>query len=754
EKLEFERLAGRYDYPIDPNDKYDVSIPALGQSGRGEEQASYYERLARVQSGVNTYWLSEPVRTAFSQTHSVTISGGEKSLLFSAGVNYKSIQGVMKGSGRDTYGGNIKLVYKGVEGLNIQNNIMISGTNAADGSWGKFSDFINANPYYTKTNADGTIPKYLDRNGDNIVAVNPLYNALLNTRHDDKIFSVTNNTAIDWTITQDLLMRANLSLKHNSNNQVDFMDPSHSKFDNDPYNKKGTYQNTNISGWSYNANVSLNYLKSVEKHNFTFIGRYNIEETNNTNEAYIAEGFPEGAVGYPSYAFSYQQNQRPLYTEKMTRALGVVGAFNYNYNYRYLLDLNYNMDGSTSFGKNKRYQSFWSVGAGWNVHRETFAKDWEWLSELKLRGTIGTNGTQAVNVITSSVYSFYVGSNAFGQSAYLSAMGNLDLRWQIVEKKGAGLDAGFLKNHLRINFDVFENTTDPQVIVLDQRLSTGVKNFPLNLGFMKTKGYEFKIFYNLVNKDDLSVSLRLTGGHTKSTYGGFADALNGLNAAYQQGENSQVSLFSLQHYLDGNSPSDLWAVRSAGIDPATGREVFLTKDGIPTYIYNPDDRVVIANTRPDIEGIFGFTVRYKKLMVNANLRYSEGAYSYNTALFNKVENISANEVVYNQDKRALYERWRKAGDVTEFKKIQIGITDEDRTPVSSRFIQKNNYIKGESAKATWNFTGDKWLEAVKLKDFSLSVSMQDFFSLNSTKLERGTDYPFQRSVVLNLSARF
>jgi hypothetical protein len=163
---------------------------------------------------------------------------------------------------------------------------------------------------------------------------------------------------------------------------------------------------------------------------------------------------------------------------------------------------------------------------------------------------------------------------------------------------------------------------------------------------------------------------------------------------------------------------------------------------------------VIANTRPDMEGIFGFTVRYKKLMLNANIRYYLGAYEYNRALFNKVENISFAEVVYNQDKRALYERWQKAGDVTEFKKIQIGISDTDRTPVSSRFIQKNDYIKGESAKLTWNFTGEKWLETVKLKDFSLSLSMLDFFSLNSTKLERGTEYPFQRSVVMNLSARF
>jgi hypothetical protein len=667
----------------------------------------------------------------------------------------------MKGSERNTYGGNIKLVYRGVEGLNIQNNTFLTGTNAADGSWGSFSDFANANPYYTKRNEDGTIPKYLDRatgtsNGKTttIIATNPLYNSTLNTRHDTRIFNITNNTSLDWTISPDLLLRANLSLKRNTINKVDFMDPSHSMFDNTSYDRKGTYESGYTSYWYYNANASLNYTKSVNKNNFTFIGRYNIEESNSTYESFTAVGFPEGAVGYPSYSFSYQPDARPNYITRIARSLGVIGAFNYNYNYRYLLDLNYNLDGSTNFGRNKRFQSFWSVGAGWNVHREAFAKDWEWLSELKLRGTYGSNGNQDVSVVTNSVYSYYVGNNPFGQSAYLSQVGNPNLQWQVVEKLSAGLDAAFLDNNLKFNIDVFSHNTDPQIVILDQRPSTGVSSYPLNLGNLTTKGYEFKLFYNIINKveDNLLVSVRFTGGHNEATYSGFAESLKGLNDAYKAEDGSNYSLSSLNHYEDGRSPFDLWAVRSLGIDPATGREVFLTKDGEPTFVYNPDDRVVIANSRPDLEGIFGFTVRYKKLMLNANIRYYTGAYTYNSALFNKVENITSEQIVYNQDRRALYDRWKKAGDISEFRAITMSTTE--RTPTSSRFIQKNNYLRGESAKLTWNFTGDKWLDKFQLQDFSVSLSMEDFFNLNSIKIERGIDYPFQRAVVMNISARF
>jgi TonB-linked SusC/RagA family outer membrane protein len=753
EKLEFERLAGRYNFGNSANSNYDVSTPSLGTGGTGALQASYYERLARVKSGVDTYWLSEPVRNAFTQAHSVTIAGGEKTLLFSVGLNYKANPGVMKGSQRDTYGGNVKLVYRGVAGLNIQNNTFLTGTNAESGSWGSFADFVNANPYYTKRNADGSIPKYLDQNGSQTIAINPLYNASLNTRHDEKLFNVTNNTSLDWSITDDLLLRANLSLKRNTTNQVDIEDPANSKFDNTPYNEKGSYQSAYISYWYYNANATLNYLKSVQKNNFTFIGRYNIEESNDTRETFTVVGFPEGAVIYPSNAFSYEPGKRAFYATKIGRKVGFVGAFNYNYDFRYLLDLNYNLDGSSNFGRNKRFQSFYSVGAGWNIHRESFAKNWG-LGELKLRGNYGINGNQDVNVSANSIYSYSVGNSPFGQSAYLMRVGNKDLRWQVVGKLSAGLDVGALNDNLKVNLDVYNHKADPQIVILDQRPSTGVENFPLNLGYLTTKGYEFKIYYNLINrpKDNLLVSLRLTGAHKTSTYGGFANSLEGLNDAYKKQDGVNYSLNSLNKYVDGHSPQDLWAVRSKGIDPATGREVFLTKDGEPTFVYNPDDRVVIANTSPDLEGIFGFTVRYKKLMLNANIRYYTGASTYNQVLFNKVENITGQAIIYNQDKRALYDRWKKEGDISQFRAITM--FDTERTPVSSRFIQKNDYLKGESAKLTWNFTGDKWLKKFKLQDFSASVSMNDFFYLSSIKVERGIDYPFQRAVIMNISARF
>jgi hypothetical protein len=563
---------------------------------------------------------------------------------------------------------------------------------------------------------------------------------------------MTNNTSLDWKISNSWHLKGNLSLSNVNTSNVSFLSPQHSSFDNTPYERKGKYSSGTIAYWSYRANVSVNYLKAIGEHNVTMQGRAAIDESTNRSETLVAVGFPAGSVGSPSNAFSYEPYQRPSYSERISRNVSFIGAFNYNYAYRYLLDLNYNMEGSTSFGRNKKYQPFWAVGAGWNVQREPFAAAWTWLSELKLRSTYGTNGNQNVSVVTNSIYSYYVGSNVFGQSAYLSRVGNPDLEWQVVRKLAAGVDLGVIGNRLKVTFDVYQSYTSPLVVVLDQRPSTGVANYPLNMGFLETKGYEFKVYYNLINdmENDALVNLRVTGAYNRSVYGGFEDALSDLNEAYKKEENSNLSLSSLQYYEDGRSPSDIWAVPSLGIDPATGREIFLTKSGEQTYLYNANDRIPLVNSRPTLEGVMGTTVRYKKLSLNLNLRYRVGAYAYNSALFNKVENISKSAIIYNQDKRALYDRWKQPGDVVEFKKIGL----QEVTPVSSRFIQKDSYLRGESVKLTWNFTGDRWLSALLLQDFSLSLSMNDFFNLNSIMIERGIEYPFQQALVMNIAAKF
>ena len=204
-----------------------------------------------------------------------------------------------------------------------------------------------------------------------------------------------------------------------------------------------------------------------------------------------------------------------------------------------------------------------------------------------------------------------------------------------------------------------------------------------------------------------------------------------------------------QRYYDGADPDDIWAVKSVGIDPSNGKELFYAKDGSYTYDFSYDEEVICGNTRPDVEGILGTSLNWKGFSVNLNFRYQMGADVFNEALYSKVENISRSDLNKNQDRRALYERWQKEGDVVRFKDIASAET----TPMSSRFVQRENVLSLESIYVGYEFY-DGWIKKLGLSSLKLQWSMRDVFRASTIRSERGISYPFARSMEAGISFNF
>jgi TonB-linked SusC/RagA family outer membrane protein len=761
EKLAFEVIAGRYG---DLNNWI----------ANSDRIATFNSRLENIRQGVDTYWLKVPLRTGLSQDHSLNIDGGEGNMLYQVGISFKNVEGVMKGSSRQTFGGNVKLQYRKNNKLNVTNSLSLMSTNADQDSFAQegFASFVNANPYFRMINEDGTIPKYLDHvtggltydeNGQYKYEArdfaNPYYNALLDSRTAGKDFLLRNNTFLTWYILPRLQWTNTLSLGLTRVNSVTVKDPRHTSFEGVDYTQQGTYQSKNSREWSYKLISRISYNASIKDvHNLGIIGYASANSLQSSGDGYSANGFPKGVPVIPSYAYGYVEGSRPIYSESETREVNFLASFTYNYKLRYLFDFNLSHDGSTAFGQNNKFQTFWSAGLGWNVDKENFAKDWTWLDYLKIRGSYGINGNQNVSNISTNVYSYYPGNDIFGAAAYLSQFANPNLRWQVVAKSSAGFDLTTHKNRFNLTFDVYKTKTDPQIVSIGPKPSTGVSSYPVNLGYLEIQGLEFMASYQLIRdtRRDINLTLRASGASNRSTYGGFAESLNNLNESYknQTGIDPKLTPNSLIQYRDGNSKDDLWAVRSLGIDPATGREIFLDRFGSPTFDYSPDDRVVIANRNPDLEGVLGFSLTVKNLTANFNFRYSFGGYDFNSDLHNRVENINSTTVAYNQDRRALYDRWAQPGDIARFKGIQIITSGNSQTPISSRFIQRNNFFTGESAMLSYSFRDENWLKSIGMNYLTLNLSYIDMFYLSTMKRERATNYPFARQVTFGISAQF
>ena len=202
-------------------------------------------------------------------------------------------------------------------------------------------------------------------------------------------------------------------------------------------------------------------------------------------------------------------------------------------------------------------------------------------------------------------------------------------------------------------------------------------------------------------------------------------------------------------YSDGADPNDIWAVRSLGIDPSNGKELFLDKDGNFTHDFSYDDEVICGNTRPDLEGVIGTSLAWSGLSLSLNFRYQLGADLFNTALYQKVENIRASDMSKNQDRRAFYDRWQQPGDVAPFKNVASVL----ESPISSRFVQRENLLVLESLNIGYEFI-DGWIRRVGLSSLKLQLSARDLFRASSVRAERGIAYPFARDVQAGLTINF
>nr|WP_199079739.1 SusC/RagA family TonB-linked outer membrane protein [Pedobacter sp. ASV19] len=740
EKLQFEQLAGRY-HATDPNRQ-----PLLDQV--------YDSRLKEVLKGVNTYWLSQPLQTGFSHRHSINVSGGDNQVRYDLGGSLRKNSATMIGSGRDDWGANLGLSYRsGI--FVVSNRAYISGAQTADSPYGSFSSWVQTNPYYRILDpsqkylevapSPSTSDLGLDPSGNEMIP-NPFYNAALKSFSKSSSLNLQNNFQATADFSTAFRFQINAQISKSVNESTIFTSPLDTQFDgtDDPL-LKGTYAYSKSGGLSYTLNAGFTYAKVLkERHSITANLRAEASENNQSINGYNATGFPAASNGNPAFAYGFTNGSRPNAANSRTRRTSLVTAINYSFDRRYNIDLNFNLDGSTAFGLNKRFAPYYSAGISWNIMNEKFMKEFTWINNLRLRGNWGLTGNQSFNNVSESVYNYYSAINSFGQGVYLSALGAENLEWQKTAQTSLGLDAAFMNNRLNFYLNAYQKITDPLVVAITLPSSTGLNNYPYNAGRSTVKGMELNLRFSPIYKPGNVVwTLGVTGSTTSQVYSNFDNKLSTLN---NQLKNSN----SLTRYRDGYSAYDMWAVPSLGIDPTTGKEVFLKANGQQTFIYDPADQVVVGSSRPKAEGVFSSNLFYKGLNLGISIRYVWEKKQFNTALYNKVENISDISLRYNQDKRALYDRWKNPGDVTEFK----GIAIYNSSPMSSRFIQSENSFSGESINIGYEFRDRKWLAKAALSALSINAYSNDLFYLSNITRERGIDYPYAKSVSMSIRASF
>lgn len=736
EKLQYEKLAGYYG-----------SLDANGNIIDEYYQNLYNQRMLRTKQGIDSYWLNEPLQTGFTQSHNIFAEGGDAAFRYGIGMTYTQTQGVMKNSNRDVLNGNVQLTYR-IDKFAFTNQTNITNTDVENPTV-SFSDFARTNPFYDKYNEYGEIEQVIEEikspTGGTQYITNPLWD--LNQKSYDKNnqLSFTNNFQIEYRPLPELRIRGKLGIIVGRSNSKQFDSPEMSKYLTTDQLKRGSYSESNTKSSSYDGSLDISYGKTFGKHTVNAIGGMQISENNSNLSMFQAIGYSSDLFSNPNFANGYPEGGRPSSSISKSRTASYYANFNYGYQLRYLVDFNLRTDGSSVYGVNNPFSTTWSLGLGWNIHNEAFFNKNGVLNYLKLRYSVGNPGNANLNAkMANSIYTYYTQyPNMFGLAALISSWGNSGLKWQRTNENNVGIDIEMFHNRLRLSTDFFIKKTDPLLLSIDFPPSTGISQVPMNIGAMKNIGTTFTGSYIIIRKPDMNWTVNANLRHIRTTYYNIGDLLEKYN---EKGRTNQT----LTRYYDGASNTALYAVRSAGIDPMTGNEIFIRKDGSYTFKWDSADEVICGDSTPDVEGAFGTSFYWKGFSVNAIFSYRYGGQAFLSTLFNKVENISDVQVKYNQDKRALYDRWQKPGDIAKFKRID----DTSTTNMSSRFIADDNTLELSTVSVGYETTAGKWLQSIGASSFNVRIYGNSLFRLSTIKEERGIDYPFSRKISASVGIRF
>ena len=707
----------------------------------------------------NSDWSDAMEQQALRTELNLSVSGGGKANQYFFSAGYLNDKGIALESGYQRFNLRSNITSEMTSWLKGGVNLSFAHSmqNYPVSSDSKTSNVITAGrtmpgfyPIY-EMNTDGSYK--LDENGDriydfgsyrpsgsmanwNLPATLPLDKS---ERMKDE---VSGRTFLEATIIEGLKFKTSFNFDLINYNTLDYTNPQLG-----PAKENGggvSRMNTRTFSWTWN-NIAT-YDKTIGEHHFNVLAgveaySYRYDELTASRSKMAQPDMPELVVGSQLTGGSGYRIDYAL-VGYLTQAL-------YDYQNKYFFSASYRRDGSSRFAPETRWGNFWSLGTSWRIDREEFmASTSDWLSALTLKMSYGAQGNDNLGTYYASKGLYTIVSN-LGENALVSdRMATPNLKWETTTAYDLGLDFGMWEDRLTVTFGYYLKKTKNLLSSVTLPTSLGFIDYKENLGQMENEGVELALRSFVYKSNDWNVSLFVNMAHNKNRIVSISNALSSYNdkADQEQANNDDYKTKPMVRYKEGRSSTAIYAMKSLGIDPATGKELFQRQDGTNTYVWDPKESVVCGDTEPKVTGAFGTNITWKQLNLNMNFSYRLGGQVYNQTLINRVENADPRD---NVDRRVLEQRWQKPGDHTFYKDIN----DKSTTPAGSRFIQDENVLQLGSLSLSYDLKKE-WLKPIGFDMVRLTAMMNDVFRLSTVKRERGISYPFARSMSLGVMVQF
>lgn len=561
----------------------------------------------------NKSWVSWPdiaLRTGFSQNHNLSVSGGSKNTKFYTAFNLLDVKGIAKNDNYQRISTRVNLDTKINSWLTLGTRSTLTFGDQS-GNSANFSDVFWMNPLTKPYNDDGSLNIYPWE--EDTFWSNPLEGVYMeNTNTSTQI--VTNNFLnIEIPSIEGLQFRLNTGYRYRTTDSGTYR----GRNTTEGFEKQGSSDVSRQYIKSSTIENILSYNKDLGKHRIGLTAVYSTEENERSTNSLSAEGYPNDILGW--YGSSQASLIEPSYEYRKTNLISQMFRANYAFNDKYLFTFTVRRDGFSGFGEGKKWGTFPSVALGWNITNEDFFKS-DIINNLKLRGSWGRNGNQAVGAY-QSIAKFRVFDNVVGNTTapgYIpSTLGNPNLSWETSESFNIGLDFGLLKN--RITGDINYYNTNTSDLLLNRSISPvhGLFEITQNIGETNNSGIEVSVSSTNIRTDNF----------TWSTRGNIAFVKNKIVSLYGNLDENGNEIDDLDNnWFIGKPISTNYGFQYDGVwqtDEADLAAVYGTQPGYVKikdvngdFVINGDDRVVQGQRDPKVVWGLTNTLNYKNIGLN------------------------------------------------------------------------------------------------------------------------------------------
>lgn len=495
----------------------------------------------------------------------------------------------------------------------------------------------------------------------------------------------------------------------------------------------------------------LRYDKLINKHSVgVIVGQeaqilsqkdISIQAINLSSPYYDQISSPGVTITSNTGALRYKETLQSLFSQ-----------LNYSFSNRYFLSGSIRRDGSSRFGEDRRYGTYWSVGGGWDIAAERFARSAvPWMNYFKIRGSIGAAGNAgAINTLTrfDKLQSYtYLGGAAVTPSGVPS---NPDVQWEQTFTWDAGLESRFWNERIAITADIYKKITSDLIYSINLPQNTGFASILANVGKMENKGIELSLSAKIIKSASFVWSLNANWSTNQNK-------LVKANVPLA----TTVSSTTLVANREGEVFNSFYMPRWAGVDPEDGAPQWLDSTEKITKTYSANNSVFVGKVQPDGFGAIINTITYKNFELSAMLYYQYGFQIYNSR-YSELSTDGNNPYLLNEVKNAL-NYWQKKGDESPNPRRTVGNLD-DGTRASTRYLFDGDYIRLQNVSLSYIIPrvlstrlklsnvrvyvqGNNLAIWTKYPDLDPGLVTGNGFSMSSL-------YPLQRSFTLGLNINF